>query len=185
MKKLIKDISGVQSWFYLPSEKDWDINYIQAKNFDDFWDLKEELIKEIKSNKIEERYLLKKWDILFSAKWSRNFATVYKEEYWLSIASSTFFTIKLETDLVLPEYLAIILIESQKESYFKNNFWWWTIQSIPKKVLENFEINIIPIEKQQEIIELYNLYKSELKIYEELKNKKELLINKIILKSNK
>lgn len=185
MEETIRNIASVQTGFYFPSEKDWDTNYLQARFFDNFWDLKEELIPEIKSENIQEKHLLNDWDILFSAKGNRNFATVYKKEYWKSVASSTFFVIKITNKNIIPDYLAILLNESQKTGYFKNRFSGWTIQSIPKTVLENFKIDIPPIAKQEKIIKLYNLYKDELKIYEKIKEKKEILINKIILKSNK
>jgi restriction endonuclease S subunit len=185
MKKYIKDIAKVQVWYYFRIEKKWDINYLQSSYFDDYGDLKEKLIPEIKSEEIQEKYLLKEWDILFSAKGNRNFATVYKNEYWPSIASSTFFIVKLFGKNLLPEYLVILLNESQKTNYFLNNFSGSTIKSIPKNILEEFEINIPSIEKQKQVVNLYNLYKEELKIYEKLRIKKELLVNKIILESNK
>lgn len=184
MKERLKNIANIQSWFYLRTDNSWDVVYLQAKYFNDFWDLKEKLIPDIRHENVQERYLLKDWDILFSTKWTRNYATVYKKEYWPCIASSTFFTIKLKDIRILPEYLVTIINESQKTSYFKNHLSGWTIQSIPKPALEEFEIYIPPKEKQQQVVELYNLYKKELQIYEKLKTKKELLMNKLILNSN-
>lgn len=184
MKKQLKNIASIQSWFYLRSDNSWDVVYLQAKLFDTFWDIKETLIPDIRHENIQDRYLLQDWDILFSAKWTRNFATVYKKEYWPCIASSTFFIIRLKDMHIIPEYIVIIINESQKTNYFKNNLSWWTIQSIPKPALEDFEIFIPPIERQKQIINLHKLYKQELQIYEKLKSRKEELINKIILNSN-
>lgn len=184
VKKQLKDIAEIQSGFYIRTDGNWDISYLQAKNFDEFGDLKEKLVSEIKTENIQERQLLQKWDILFSSKWTRNFATVYKEEYWKCIASSTFFVIRIKDKNILPEYITLILNEAQKGAYFKNNLSWWYIQSIPKPILEEFKIKIPPIEKQKRTIELYTLYKQQLQIYEKLKKKKEILINKIILSSH-
>ncbi len=133
---------------------------------------------------IQERQILKDWDILFSAKWTRNFAVVYKESYWPCVASSTFFVIRLKDTNILPEYLVILINESQETSYFKNSFSGGTIQSIPKQVLEEFEVYISPKEQQQRIIQLHNLYRKQLQLYEQLKDKKEQFINTIVLHTN-
>lgn len=184
MKKRLKSIADIQSWQYLRLYKWKDIVYLQAKYFDNFWEPKEKLIPDMGYEYTQKRQLLQKWDILFSAKWTRNFAAIYKEEYWPCIASSTFFVIRLKNKNIFPEYLAIFINESQWTSYFKNSLSGWTIQSISKQVLEELEIQIPPIEKQKKIIELYTLYKQQLQIYEKLKKKKEILINKIILSSH-
>jgi len=184
VKKRLKNLAEIQSGFYVRTDGDWDISYLQAKNFNEFGDLKEKLVPEIKKENAQERQLLQKWNILFSAKWTRNFATVYKEDYGKCIASSTFFVIRIKDKNILPEYLAILINESQWTSYFKNSFSGGTIQSIPKQVLEEFEVYIPPKEKQEQTIQLYNLYKKQLHIYEQLKTKKEILMNKIVLHTN-
>jgi restriction endonuclease S subunit len=184
VRKRLKSIADIQSWFYIRTESTGDIIYLQAKYFDKFWDLKISLVPDINHEGIQKRYILKPGDILFSAKWTRNFATVYKQEYWPCIASSTFFIIKLKDTSILPEYLTILINESQWTSYFKNSLSWWTIQSIPKPALEEFEIYIPPKEKQQQTIQLYTLYKKELQLYQKLKAKKEILMNTMILHTN-
>ena len=184
VKKRLKNLAEIQSGFYVRTDGDWDISYLQAKNFNEFGDLKEKLVPEIKKENVQEKQLLQKWDILFSAKWTRNFATIYKEEYWKCIASSTFFVIRIKDKNILPEYLVILINKSQWTSYFKNSFSGGTIQSIPKQVLEEFEVYIPPKEKQEQTIQLYNLYKKQLHIYEQLKTQKEILMNKIVLHTN-
>jgi len=183
VKRELKDIAKIQSGFYIRTNGNWDISYLQAKNFDEFGELKKILNPEIKSENIKKKQLLKKWDILFSAKWTRNFATVYKKEYGKCIASSTFFVISINDKNIIPEYLAIILNESQTQSYFKNNLSWWYIQSVPKSVLAEFPLYIVSLKKQKKIIALHTSHRKQIKIYENLKHQKELLINKVILSS--
>lgn len=162
----------------------WNITYLQGKHFDNLWDLKEKLIPDLSDDDVAKRYLLRPWEILFSAKGTRNIAALYKEEYGPCVASSTFFVIKVKDNAILPEYLAILLNEAQKGSYFKNSFSWSTVPSIPKSILENFEINIPLIKKQKHIIHIYDLYKQQLKLYDKLLKKKSELINSLILHSH-
>ena len=120
-------------------------------------------------------------DILFSCKGTRNIAALYRESYGTCVASSTFFIIRVSNENILPEYLAIVLHEAQKSSYFKNNFSGSTVQSIPKNILEDYKITIPPLEQQQKIIGLYELHKEQITIYDNLKDKKSQLINRFIL----
>lgn len=184
MNCLLKDIVDIQSWYFVRPECSWDIVYLQAKDFDEFWDLKWNLVPNLNSLNIQEKQILVDWDILFSAKWTRNFATVYKDTYGKCVASSTFFILKIKNENAIAEYLAILLTEASKWKYFKDNASWWYIQSISKPTLQNFEINLPSLEKQNDIIKLYELYKNETKIYEQLKSKKDTLINQIILQTN-
>ena len=154
---------------------------MQGRDFDDYGDIKWKLEATIPQENIRPDQLLQYGDILFSCKWTRNIATLYKEDYWLCVASSTFFIVRIQDSNILPEYLAIVLNEAQKSPYFKNNFSGSTIQSIPKNILEDYKIPIPTLEHQQKIIGLYELHKEQLKIYDDLKLKKSQLINGLIL----
>jgi restriction endonuclease S subunit len=123
-------------------------------------------------------------DILLVAKWTRNFAALYRSEYWPCVASSTFFIIRLNRKTrVIPEYLSIILNDSQNRKYFQNNFSGSTIPSIPKSVLEDFEIPLPSIEKQEQIIRLDALHKKEIRLRNKLIEKKEQMIHQMIFTS--
>ena len=58
------------------------------------------------------------------------------------------------------------------------------MQTKSKTVLENYEVEIPPLEKQEKVIEFYNLYKNQIKLYDKLKEKKEIFTNQLILKLN-
>lgn len=177
----IRDIASIQSWFFLRTQSEGSAVYLQAKHFDDNGDIRPWiLIPDLKEG-LQERHILRTNDILFVAKGTRSFATVYKKEYWPCIASSTFFIVRIKSDQVIPEYIALILNQSQNKTYFKNHFSGSTIPSIPKSVLEEFEIPIPSIEKQKKLVTLYELYKKAALLRVKIEEKKHLLINKIIL----
>lgn len=184
MKQYLNDIVEVQSWYYLRPTTQWDVIYLQAKDFNEFGELKWDLVPELNSKEVQERQYLQDWDILFAAKWVRNFATVYRKEYGKCVASSTFFILRIRDKNTIPEYLAILLSEATKWKYFKDNISWWYIQTISKPTLLNYELEIPPIDKQEKIIKYYELYKKQSRLYDKLKEKKEILTNQLILNSN-
>ncbi len=186
MKNKVKNIAVVQTWVFLRTWKKGSVTYLQAKHFNDYGDLREALIPDLKIEEMSEKHLLQNWDILFSAKWTRNFATVYRSEYWLCVASSTFLVIRLNSESnYIPEFVALILNNFQASQYFReNNLTWTTVQSISKKIIDDFEIWIIEIEKQEKLLHLYNLHKKQIEILENLMIKKDKLINSIILQYN-
>lgn len=184
MKVRLWDILKVQSWYYLRPKGYWDVVYLQAKDFDAFWDLNGVLVSDLDSSEVQEGQILLDWDILFVAKWTRSFATVYRKAYWKCVASSTFFILRIYDKNAMPEYLAILLSEASKSRYFHNNTSWWYIQTISKSTLLNYELNIPALDKQKKIIKYYELYKRRLKLYEQLKEKNEFLTYQLVLQSN-
>lgn len=186
LKTILADIADIKSWFFTHTAEVWDISYLQAKNFNDFGELRGELIPDLKKEDIQDKHLLMSWDILFCAKWTRNFAAVYKESYGKCVASSTFLVIRIHNkNLFLPWFIALILNNLKSSNYFReHNLTGTTVQSISKKTIESFDIWNIPIEKQKHLLELYNLHKKQIDIHERLIEKKDTLINNIILQYN-
>lgn len=186
MGNKVKNIAVVQTWVFLRTWKKGNLTYLQAKHFNDYGELREKLIPDLKIEEISEKHLLQNWDILFSAKWTRNFATVFRSEYWPCVASSTFLVIRLNSSSnYIPEFVALILNNFQASQYFReNNLAWTTVQSISKKIIDDFEIWIIEIEEQEKLLHLYGLHKKQIEILENLMIKKDKLINSIILQYN-
>lgn len=182
MKFYIKDITTITGWYYVRSNwGDLTINYLQVIDFNDWWEVRDKLIPALSIDDINSKQLLKDWDILVTSKWSRTISILYKESYWPSIASSTFFILRIKNQNIIPEYLSLYLNEALKTPYFKNHFSGGTVPSIPKSVIENYEIAIPTLDNQQTFIELYHAHKIQLNIYDELKTKKSQLINSLIL----
>lgn len=186
MRNKVKNIAVVQTWVFLRTWKKGSVTYLQAKHFNDYGELREKLIPDLKIEEMSEKHLLQNWDILFSAKWTRNFATVYRSEYWPCVASSTFLVIRLNSESnYIPEFVALILNNFKASQYFReNNLTWTTVQSISKKIIDDFEIWIIEIEKQKKLLHLHGLHKKQIEILENLMIKKDKLINSIILQYN-
>ncbi|MEF2174845.1 MAG: restriction endonuclease subunit S [Candidatus Absconditabacteria bacterium] len=181
MKKKLKEIAIIQSGYFIKSLGVGDVFYIQTKDVEEFGFIKNNLVKELRCDQIRDNQLLEPGDVLYASKGVRNIATVYSDDIGPSVASSAFFVIKLTDGNYLPEYIKIVLNESQNTNYFKNNLSGGTIKLIGKSVLENFEVKKISLDKQHQLINMYNLYLKELDFYSKLKDKKTKLINKIVL----
>ena len=186
MKIVIEDIAEIKTGIFRRTVKNGDIIYLQAKHFNDSWELRDELIPDLKKEDIHSKHLLIPGDILFCAKWTRNFSTVFSGDYWECVASSTFLVIRLSQNApFIPWFISLILNNLHSSNYFrKRNLTGTTVQSISKKTIENFEIWNISIEKQAHLLELYNLHKKQIDMHEDLIKKKESLINNIILQYN-
>ncbi|MDD5770410.1 MAG: hypothetical protein PHE25_05565 [Candidatus Gracilibacteria bacterium] len=73
----------------------------------------------------------------------------------------------------------------QASKYFReNNLTGTTVQSISKKIIDDFEIGKITISEQEKLLHLYDLHKKQIEILENLMIKKDKLINSIILQYN-
>lgn len=185
MRKQVKDIAVVQTWLFIRTIEKGNVTYLQAKHFNDNGELREKLIPDLKKSSIQDKHILQDWDILFSAKWTRNFATVYRSDYWPCVASSTFLVIRLTNKNYIPEFLSLILNNFMSSDYFrKYNLTWTTVKSISKKIIDEFEIWNINIEEQEKLLKLNNLHNKQIEILQDLTEKKDKLINSIILQYN-
>jgi restriction endonuclease S subunit len=90
----------------------------------------------------------------------------------------------LNNNTIIPEYLSILMNEALQSSYFKNRTRWTSLPSIQRKDVAEYRISIPTIQKQEMIIEVYNEYKKQIYIYDELANKKYDLMHSIILSSS-
>ena len=118
--------------------------------------------------------------ILFVSKGMKFFAFKYDKEMGDAVASSIFYIIKVDSTVVLPDYVTCILNHSKSISYFNQVSAGSSIPSIRKKELLDFEIPIHSMEMQKKIVDMYKIHKKEIEILEQLKEKKQVLFNQII-----
>lgn len=109
MKTTLQTISSIQSGIYVKTDYTGEVVYLQAKHFTDSGILSANLIKDLNLTNQTKRHLLQPGDILFAAKGSKNFATVYEEHNGTCVASSTFMVIRINEDskkILSSEFLA-------------------------------------------------------------------------------
>ncbi|MCX2793851.1 Type I restriction modification DNA specificity domain-containing protein [Microbulbifer thermotolerans] len=112
---------------------------------------------------------LKKGNIIFSARGSRNFASLVPDTDLPVVCSPHFFIIDLKgREDVLPEFLAWQLNQAPLQKYFQQAAEGSVHVSIRKAVLGQAPIAIPPIDKQKIIVELADRVLKEKKALEKL-----------------
>ena len=87
--------------------------------------------------------------------------------------------------IILPEYLTWFLNNPAAQNILKRNAIGSSIASISKVVLENLEITVPPISKQQEILELSRLSRKENEILLKIAELKQQQIQQQIINAIK
>ena len=186
--KKIKEIASIQTGTYAQSVINGDIIYLQSKHFNENGQLRSKLHPEVLRDNISERHILKPGNVLFAAKGTKNFATLFEEKNDPAIASTSFFVIRLKkfiNEIILPEYLVWFLNHSRTQNYLKGNAIGTSIASISKSVLSDLEISIPDLKTQDCIIKIANLRMKEKALLQQLENLRESQIQQLILNAIK
>ena len=119
-------------------------------------------LESFNSDKVNEKYLLKKNDIILKAKSGDNTAALIKEDIDNVVAASHFIVITVKDESVLnPEYLVAYLNSEYAQDYFKKNAEGTALPIVKIKTLEELDIKEIDMDKQLEVANMYNLIKEE------------------------
>lgn len=185
MKKTIKDITHIQTGLFAKPSGLGELVYLQSKHFDENGQLIAVLHPDLMIEGVAEKHLLRHGDVLFAAKGIKNFATVFENHNHPSVASTSFFVLRLKSNQVLPEYLAWFLNNPQTQMLVKGQAIGTSIPSISKQVLENLEITIPKIEIQKTILEITKLRIEEKSIKQKIEALREKQIQQQIIKAIK
>lgn len=176
----LTDFCTVNFGPYLKSVQDKGVLYLQVKNFSDSGNYLDNIDTYVSSDDVKTSLLLQQDDIIFVSKGLKFFAYKYDQMIGDAIASSIFYIIKVNQSIILPDYLLCMMNHPKSLSYFYSASAGSSIPSIRKKELLDFEIPLISIEEQKKVIEFFNCHKVQIKILEDIKEKKQLLFNQTI-----
>lgn len=178
----LKDISDIKFGFHdIPKEKGEAI-YLQARNFNQFGRLTNELISYINIHQKNQGYILKDGDILLAGKGTRNFGWCYRKDLGVALASSIFFVIRPNQEFILPEYLAAVFNLPQSQSHFQQLGAGSSMQSIRKNELAEFKVPVLSMEEQKKMVQITELHHQELKLLNSLMLNKKGLYKSLITK---
>lgn len=128
-------------------------------------------IKTFSTTQMDEKYLLKKGEILFKKSQSSQYAAgVFNEGPDNLVPSIHFFILSINEkskDIVIPEYVAWYLGEDVVRKYFQSIAAGMVTATIKKSDLATLEILIPPIDVQRKLIKIQRLALEERKIMEE------------------
>ena len=181
MKTLIKDITHIQTGLFAKPADIGELVYLQSKHFDEYGQLNTVLHPDLIAEGISEKHLLKDGDVLFAAKGTKNFAAVFENHNEPSVASTSFFVIRITDKKLLPQYLAWLLNSNTTQNVLKGQAIGTSIPSISKQVLEHLEISIPSIEIQKTILQITKLRFKEKSLKHEIEILREKQIQQQII----
>jgi len=161
LKKQIKEITSIRTGLFAKPSGVGEVVYLQAKHFDEYGQLLSVLHPDLMAEGISEKHLLQKGDVLFAAKGTKNFATVFEHHNEAAVASTSFFVIRPTVKQLLPEYLAWFLNSLTTQTILKGQAIGTSMPSISKQVLETLEITVPDIEVQKAILQIAKLRTKE------------------------
>lgn len=185
MKTKVKHIAGIQTGLFAKPIVNGEVVYLQAKHFDEEGIIKRSLTLDLQAKDISEKHLLIPGDVLFAAKGTKNFASVFGVQHPPSVASTSFFVLRLINDHVLPEFLAWFLNHPSTQQILKGQAIGSSLVSISKTVLEELDISVPSMVIQEKILHISRLRNIEKKLKQEIEALKEKQIQQKILNAIK
>ncbi|PIQ47930.1 MAG: hypothetical protein COW03_13410 [Cytophagales bacterium CG12_big_fil_rev_8_21_14_0_65_40_12] len=161
---------------------DGDLAVIQMRDLTDEYSRVGESVDFIIGEDIHPKYLLEKGDILFLAKGVNNVALVYEGLFERAIASSTFFVIRPNTEVVTSAYLAWYLNSGEAQKHFLENRVGTSTQNVNRATLESIEIKVPERKLQEDISKLSFLSLREYLLVNEINERRKTLMSYQILK---
>lgn len=132
---------------------------------------------------VNNRYKLKKNDILFQIKGNKFESILIEKDEKDLFPSQSYFILRVATKMILPKYLQWILRTEEATKYFNQHTSGSIISIIRKSNLEEFEFTLPPLEEQDKFVKLINSYEIEkLETEKYLEIKKRLIEKKILEK---
>jgi len=185
LKTDLKHIASIQTGLFAKPIAKGDIVYLQAKHFDENGMLLSTLYPDLMLEGISDKHLLRNGDVLFAAKGSKNFAAIFEDHNAPSVASTSFFVLRITDKIILPQFLVWFLNHPSTQEILKRTARGTSIPSIRKSVLEELEILIPKIETQKAILKITNLRNTEKKLKKEIESLREKQIQQQIINSIK
>lgn len=183
MKTTLDNIAEIKTGLFAKPESKGQVVYLQARDFDENGKLLSELFPGLKNDESVKNHLLQPGDVLFAAKGTKNFATVYEIHNQTCVASTSFFVIRIKETKLLPDYLAWSLNHPDIQSHLKMKAKGTSIPSITKSVLEKVELSIPPVETQHLILEIIKLKEKEKTLKKRIDILKDQKVQQIIMKA--
>jgi len=181
LKEKVKNITSIQTGLFAKHFGNGDVLYFQSKHFDEHGQIIELLHPELNINDISAKHILHDGDILFSAKGTKNFASVYNETLGMAVASTSFFVMRLTTSSIIPEYMAWYINTPKVIADLKSKAIGSSIPSISKQVLENLDIIFPDIAKQNLILKLNELRLKEKMLSREIEKHRDTMFQQKIM----
>lgn len=176
----IGEIADIQFGPHLKASNKGTIKYLLAGHFDENLNPTNFQNSFVLPGPKTERFLLHPNDVILAGKGHRTFAWAYNENIGPTVPSSLFYLLRTPKKLVLGKYLAAVLNSEQIQHKLGLIGAGATVTSIPKKELNQLEIQIPTISDQQKFLKIYSLLEKDIKLTDKLLNEKRILKRGIV-----
>lgn len=189
MKALkVGEFVDVQFGPHLKASNKGTIKYLLAGHFDENLNLTNFQNSFVLPGSKTERFLLQHNDVILAGKGHRTFAWAYNENMGPMVPSSLFYLLRAPKDLVVGAYLAAVLNSERIQHKLSLIGAGATVTSIPKKELNQLEIQIPTINNQQKFLKIYSLLEKDIeltnKLLETKRNFKRGVVNDLLTDKN-
>jgi restriction endonuclease S subunit len=169
----LKDIiTSIKYGPHYRTEKDGNAKYLKGNQFDEDYELTLFSNSYVNISQEDSNHLLKENDVILAAKGFRNFAWKHTTDYGECVASSLFYVIKLNEEIIQPDYFTMAINSPRIQHRLKNVGLGATIPAIPKNELLRIKISVPPIEEQKKAIEVYQSLNKQIRIEREILEKR-------------
>lgn len=184
LKNLAEIYSGYAFRTAIETSLDGKVSIVQAKdvNFNEYILDTKDLIKTSIDIPRSNSYLLEN-DVLLASRGSENAnfkSTVFKSSNKNVIASATLNIIRLKDTRILPEYISIFLNSNEGQDLIRGLLSGSYIRVIALKNLGELLIPVLPLDKQQIIISIYENARQQEVITNRKSQIRKNIINKVI-----
>lgn len=165
----ILDVCTLKSGFQGKTNEGEAFKIIKLKDVTKDGVIKYEELESFDSDRVNEKFLLKKGDIILKAKSGNNTAALIKEEIENVVAASHFIIITVnDYSLLSPEYLVAYLNSEYAQDYFKKHAEGTSQPIVKIKTIEALQVKLIELKDQRNIASMYSLIKEEKLIMEQI-----------------
>lgn len=174
----LKDIAIIRTGVYLKSTPSPDVYYLQANDFGEGGILRPNVIPMTSADWRTARHLLTADDLLLAAKGGRNFCTAAPVHIGRCVASPSFLIIRINNPtLILPEYVCGFFNLPITQQLLTVQSKGSAIVSLSKSDLEEIEIPLPSLERQQACIALTRLHHQEQALYKAIAEQRKQIMD--------
>lgn len=191
-KRKIGDIASITTGLVvkrkqaeLPEEAIKKYKMLTLKSFEqDGW-LNTEELEDFESNEIlDDKYLTQEGDVIVRLSYPNTAIVIDNKDNVGLLIPSLFTVIRLETDILIPEYLSIYLNSDKMKRFYAKRLIGSAIQIIKTSMLRDVVVRFPNINQQKKVVEINKLILKEKKLLSKLieeKNKyHKSIINKML-----
>jgi hypothetical protein len=180
----IGDFVDIQFGPHLKTNVKGTIKYILAGHFDDDLNITNFKNSFVLSSAKTERFELRPNDVVLAGKGQRTFAWAYNESYGPMVPSSLFYLLRASDNVLSGSYLAAVLNTERMQHKLGLIGAGATVNSIPKKELNQLEIQIPSLDDQRNFLKIHSLLDKDIaltnKLLQAKRNLKRGVVNELL-----